>query len=280
MSLQLETDRGGSALDVFVCRRVMGGRVNRRVCANSLHFSGETVDLGHAFDFVAKKRHACNRLLGVGRVHVDCVAPYTDAAAPGLEVVPGVLDVDQLANDRVAILFHTGPEVDHEIAIVLGIADAINAGNTGHHDDVAPLHDRGSRRVAQPVYLIVDGRVLLDIGVGGGNVRLRLVVVIIADKVLDSVVREKRLELGGQLGGQRLVVGDDQRRPLQALDDVRHRERLAGACDTEQGLGRVAGQNAGDKLVDRLGLVAAGRHVGCDFEKWHVVSLLSAGSRR
>ena len=50
-----------------------------------------------------------------------------------------------------------------------------------------------------------------------GQVRLRLVVVEVADEVLDGVVREEVAELGVELGGERLVVGEDERRPLLAF---------------------------------------------------------------
>ena len=45
-----------------------------------------------------------------------------------------------------------------------------------------------------------------------GQVRLGLVVVEVADEVLDRVVREELAELRVQLGRQRLVVGQHQRR--------------------------------------------------------------------
>jgi hypothetical protein len=45
-----------------------------------------------------------------------------------------------------------------------------------------------------------------------------LVVVVVADEVLDRVVGEQRLELAVELGGQRLVVGQDQRGALGAGD--------------------------------------------------------------
>ena len=88
--------------------------------------------------------------------------------------------------------------------------------------------------MAQPVDLLVDRRVLLDVEVLGGDVGLGLVVVVVGDEVLDRVVREVGPELVAQLRGERLVVGDDQRRALHGLDRRRHRHRLAGAGRAEQ----------------------------------------------
>ena len=92
------------------------------------------------------------------------------------------------------------------------------------------------------------------IGVGPRDVRLGLVVVVVGDEVLDRVLGEELLELGAELGRQRLVVGHDQRRPLDLLDHVGHREGLAGAGDAEQRLMPLPGLDALDQLRDRRGL--------------------------
>ena len=60
--------------------------------------------------------------------------------------------------------------------------------------------------VAQLVDLLVDVGVLFDVGVGAGDVGLRLVVVVVADEVLDGVLGEELLELAVELGGEGLVV--------------------------------------------------------------------------
>ena len=89
---------------------------------------------------------------------------------------------------------------------------------------------------AEPLDLLVDRGVLLDVDVALGDVGFGLVVVVIADEVADGVVREELLELAVELGGERLVVRHHQRGPVHPGDDVGHRERLARAGDAEQGL--------------------------------------------
>jgi len=68
--------------------------------------------------------------------------------------------------------------------------------------------------VAELVYLVVAAGVLLYIGVRPRQIGLRLVVVEVANVVLDGVVREELSELGVQLGGQGLVMRQHQRRLL------------------------------------------------------------------
>ena len=112
----------------------------------------------------------------------------------------------------------------------------------------------------------VDMRVLLDVLVLGRDVGLGLVVVVIGDEVLHPVLREELLELVVELGGQGLVVGDDQGGLLEALDDIGHGVGLARACDPQEGLEILAGPSSrmqpGGELLDGLGLGAGGSKAG------------------
>ena len=73
--------------------------------------------------------------------------------------------------------------------------------------------------------------ILLDIGVAGGDVGLRLVVIVIGNEILHRRVGEEPLELGTELSRQGLVVSEDQRGLLDPLYDLGHGVGLAGAGD-------------------------------------------------
>ena len=137
----------------------------------------------------------------------------------------------------------------------------------GHHDHVAAGQQRAGRRVPQPLDLVVDRRVLLDVGVRLRDVRLGLVVVVVGDEVLDRVVRQQLAELGGQLRREGLVGRHDEGRPLQLLDQPGRRRGLAGTGRAEQDDVLLAGVDARGELLDRLGLVAGRRVVGDDLER-------------
>ncbi len=119
-----------------------------------------------------------------------------------------------------------------------------------------PADQRAGRGQPQAVDLLVDRGVLLDVDVPLRDVGLGLVVVVVADEVVHRVVREELLELAVELGGQRLVVREDQRRPLHGLNDVGHRERLARAGDAHQHLVLAARLRARDQRGDGLRLIA------------------------
>jgi hypothetical protein len=120
--------------------------------------------------------------------------------------------------------------------------------------------------VAQFVDLVIDGRVLLDEGIGVGQVGLRLVVVVVGDKEFHRVVREQFLELAVQLGCQGLVGGQHQGRSAGAGNHVGHGKGLAGAGYPQQHLVFVAPLDPGHQFINRLGLVTAGGVRSGEFE--------------
>ena len=141
-----------------------------------------------------------------------------------------------MAEDGIATVLAASLEAEDRRAVVDRRAQAVDAADAGDDDHVAPLEQRVGRGVAELVDLLVPARVLLDVRVGPGQVRLGLVVVEVADEVLDRVVREELAELGVELRGERLVVGEHEGRLLVPLDRFGDRERLAGAGRAEQGL--------------------------------------------
>ena len=64
----------------------------------------------------------------------------------------------------------------------------------------------------QALDFLVHAGILLDEGVGARDVGFGLVIIEVADEIFDGVFWEKTLELGVKLGGEGLVVGDDQGR--------------------------------------------------------------------
>ena len=127
--------------------------------------------------------------------------------------------------------------------------------------DVAPLEHALGRRQAHLLDVLVDRAVLLDEEIALRHVGLGLVVVVVADEVLDRVLREELAELAVELRRQRLVGREDDRRPADLGDHVGHREGLARAGDAEQRLEREAVADALDQALDRRRLVA-GRRIG------------------
>ena len=134
--------------------------------------------------------------------------------------------------------------------------------------------------MAHAVDLLVHRRILLDIGVGARDIGLGLVVVVIGDEILDRVVREEALELAIELGGQRLVGREHERRALRRLDHLGHGEGLARAGDAEQHLVALMRVHLRHQLGDGLRLVAFGLELGLEAQGGMPPSLLSGRGGR
>jgi len=104
--------------------------------------------------------------------------------------------------------------------------------------------------------VLVDRRVFFDIGIGTRNVGLWLIVVVVRNKILDGILREKLTHLAIKLGGQRFVRRENDGRSLYFLDDAGDRERLAGSRNTEQRLSCKAVIQTFNQSGNRLRLIA------------------------
>ena len=200
---------------------------------------------------------------------LDGVAPHPELAPDEVHVVALVLHVDQAAQDGRWSMLLARLEQEDLLGVLLGRAQAVDARDRGHDDHVPAGQQGRGGRVAQPVDLVVDRRVLLDVGVARGDVGLGLVVVVVADEVLDPVLGEELPELVGQLGRQRLVGGDHQGRPLDLLDGPGDGGALPAPGDAQQGLEPVAPVDPLGQRLDGLGLVSGGLEVADDLERRH-----------
>src|SRR5690606_35385422 len=144
----------------------------------------------------------------------------------------------------------------------------------GDDDDVVPFQDRPRRCVPHPVDLLVYGRVFFNVSVCSWYVSFRLIVVVVADEILDRIVGEEALELGIELGGQGLVVRQDQGGALSLFNDLGHGEGLARAGDAQENLILLALIGLVDQFGDGGGLVAGGLE-----RRDHAERALDDGSR-
>ena len=266
--LHLGLDVDDRFLELVLRRDVVGRRVDVDLLALGQQLAGQRVELGDPLDLVAEELDPDERLLR-GGLELQRVAADAEAGPGERGVVALVLEVDQVAQDGVAPVLAAGPELEHGRAIVDRGAEAVDARHRGHDDDVATLEQGVRRGMPQPVDLVVARRVLLDVGVAPGQVRLGLVVVEVADEVLDGVLGEELAELGVQLGGERLVVGQDQRRLVVVGDRPGERRGLARAGRPEQRLvADAVGQTRAEPL-DRGRLVAGRLERGDEREVRH-----------
>ncbi len=213
----------------------MRGRVDGDLLALGQQLAGQRVDLHDPLDLVPEELDAYDEVV-VRRLELERVASHAEPSAREGLVVALVLQVDELAKDAVPAVLPADSEPDDGGAVVDRRAEAVDAADGRHDDDVPPLEQGLRGRVPELVDLVVAARVLLDVRVAAGQVRLGLVVVEVRDEILDGVLGEELAELAVQLGGQCLVVGQHQRGLLVPFDGPRQRGGLPGAGRSQQGL--------------------------------------------
>ena len=166
-------------------------RIDRQARVGLLHLAEQRVDLREALDLVAPQLDAVGVVV-VGGIDLDDVAAHAESAAPEIAVVALVQDLDQLGDDLVARDLLALFEHQQHAVVRFGRAEAVDAAHAGDDDAVAALEQRLGGGQAQLVELVVDGGFFFDVDVARRDVGFGLVVIVIADEVLDGVVGEER----------------------------------------------------------------------------------------
>ena len=180
-------------------------------------------------DFVAEIFHA-DRDFGSRRgEYFQRVAAHAEGGTAEVRIGTGVLQFHKFAHQRVARVLHAGTKRNRKAEIFFGRAQAVDAGYRSHHDDVFPLHQGAGGAVAEFIDFVVHRQIFFDIGIGGGNVAFRLIIIVIRNEIFHAVFREKFAEFVAKLRGKRFIVRDYQRGTIDVFDDVCHRKRFAAA---------------------------------------------------
>ena len=255
---QFLPDVGRGPLEVVLGGDEVAGRIDDGLAHFRQYVPGQRIHLAHGVDVITEKFDTQGPLVMVGGDDLQHVPAHTKRAAMEVIVVAFVLDFHQTGDE--GIHGHMLPHFhrDDHAGIEFGRAQAVDAGDRSHDDHIAPGEQGMGRGMAQFVDIVVDGRIFLDVGVRGGHIGFRLVVVVITDEILHSVLREKFAELVVELGGQRLVGGQHQRRTAATGNDIGHGEGLAGAGHAQQYLFRHTGFQIGHQGIDGLRLVTCG----------------------
>ena len=162
--LQLGLDPADGDPHPLVAGHVVGGREDHQLVRLGQLLAGQGVQGRDALDLVAEQLDP-DRVLLVGRVDLDGVAAHPELPAHQVGVVALVLHVDQPAQDGPLVLLGAPLHVQDPVGVLLRRSQAVDAADRGHHDDVPPGQQGRGGRVAEPIDLVVDRAVLLDVGV-------------------------------------------------------------------------------------------------------------------
>ena len=224
----------------------------------ALDLPGQHINLRDPVDLVPEKFHTDCRITVVCRKNLHCITTHPECTTVKIHVISRVLDIDQCTDDLISVLLHSRTQRNHHSKVVLRAAQTIDTGNRGDHDHIFTLYKCCRGRQAQFINLLIDRRILGNISVRLWHICLRLIIIVIRNKVFHCILREKFLELTVKLSRQCLIVRNDESRLIQLCDDVRHRKCLTGTGYTKQSLELIAFPEASYQFFNRLRLVTGG----------------------
>ena len=163
--VELLLDRDDGPLHPLVRGDVVRRGEHRDLGEVSEHLAGDRVEPRDPLDRVAPPLDPDRGLLVRG-VDLEDVALDAELPARQVRLVPQVLDVDQALLGPLHVGRHALVDPQDLALVLLGRAQAVDAGDARDDQDVAAGQQGGGRRVPQALDLVVDRRVLLDVGVG------------------------------------------------------------------------------------------------------------------
>ena len=256
---KLDLDTLHGADNLVTRRHIVTRRIHHKAGDFLLHATGERVKKQNGIDLVVKKLNTHCALGMFGREHINRIAAHTERAANKLRIGPLVLHAHEL---RDQILLGAAVTFAHNAAhlrVALGFADTVNCRHGGDNNGVATFKNRLRGGKAHLFDVFVDSRILLNKEIAGRHIRLRLIKIVVGDKVFDRILREKLAHFGIGLSRERLVRCHDQRRHSLPGNHIGHRIGFTRSGHPQQGLRHQPLFEPFTELFNRRGLIACRR---------------------
>ena len=258
---QLGHDGVHSCFLLLLRNDIMPGRIDEEVPQLLFNLPRLPVHLGDAVYLLSEQLNP-DDVVEVAGNQIYAVAFDPEAAGCEVDIVSLKKDIHQSGEDLPAGDMIPHMDLKAHLLEVLWIAQSIDAGDGGDHDHI-PAGEKGcSCRQPHLLDLGIDQGILFYVLVLGGDVGLRLVVIIVGDEILHPIFRKELPELIVELGGQGFVVGYDQSGTLQLLNDIGHGVGLSRAGHAQESMKvvllPVICQEPGCQLLYGLGLGAGG----------------------
>ena len=225
---------------------------------NVFAFPCERVKFTDSVYLIAKELHTNCEFIIIGQVNVHNIPADAELVANEIYIISFILQFNQTCAELITIHLHSRAQTDDHAAVINGIAQRVNAGDTRHNNHVAAFRKCRRSGMAETVNLIIDCAVFFNIGICRRNIGLRLIIVVVADEILHRIVREKAAHLSTDLAGQCFVWFQNKGRTVASGNDVCHGESFAGAGNAEKRLCLIPGLQSFYQRINRLRLVSGG----------------------
>ena len=161
------------------------------------------------FYFITEKLYL-HRAISIGRENIHHIAFYTKCPSRKLVQRSGVECIYQLVKELCSGNFRIKFQFYQRFIEFRRVSNPINTRNRGYYQHISPARKQTCRsRKPEFFYFFIDTQILFYVSSRAGNIRLGLVVVIITDKILYSVLREKFFELHKKLCSQSFIMSQN-----------------------------------------------------------------------
>ncbi len=265
---QLHFDLFHRLHDTLARRHVVRFRVDGEALDHRLNVSCQRVEERQAFDLLVKQLNAQRHIVRFRREDVDHFAAHAERTTLEGLVIAGVLQLRQAAQNRALVDDHPLRQVQHHLEIEIRIAQAVNRRNRGHHNHIATLQQRLSRRQSHLLNVFVHRRIFLDEGIRARHIGFWLVVIVVGDEILNGVFREELFHLAVKLRRQGFVGRQHHRRALEIRNHVGNGKGFTRAGNPEQRLVRQPILQPLFQTTDRFRLIARRTESRIQFERF------------
>ena len=205
----------------------MGIRENLNFSEYANFFHRRIFNFRYCFDLISKKTYFPKWVAFVSRKDLDRISGRSENSSFEFKIISLVLKIRKLP---AKFLWRNPPsnfQGHNDIGITFDGTYAIYARNAGNNDDIMTFQERPRCWMSHSVDLFINCRSFFDIRIRVSNIRFRLIVVIIRDKILHGIVWKKRLHLRKNLSSQCFVMGHYQSRAIQILNNIGNGESLS-----------------------------------------------------
>ena len=154
---QLLPDVDNRPLQIVLCRYIVTAGINGYLSYTIKFFTAQGIHQGNGFNQITEELHPDGLLFLIGGKDLDNVAPDPEGSPMKIDVVAFVLYLHKSPEHLIARNFFAFFQQEQHTIVSLRGAKTIDAGNTGHDNDITALKQGMGRRMAQLVNLFIDG---------------------------------------------------------------------------------------------------------------------------
>ena len=129
------------------------------------HLARQHIHLRNPLYLVAEKLDAHRRIRGLRQINLQHIPPHPERAPLEIHLAADILDIDQLSDHLIPVLYHTRPQGNYHIFIVDWASQTVDTGHGSNNHHILPLRQRRRGRMPQLVDFVVDGGVFFYISI-------------------------------------------------------------------------------------------------------------------